>query len=308
MIEDWLNTIDISAKELAIFSQPGGFSQNNSKSSSNVDFHDLFEKFQLTSNQVFSFAPCATDIIDSLFKQYVDDDTLVITTNSEHPSVVENLNNCKNVLRLIKSTTCQCKTTTNELSKYKRVFVYMIALSSGDSCFVPNSVFNLLQKQLAGIPSVFVLDAVQELFTLPRDYSIFDYVIGTAHAIIPEYNCGIVISKEQPYCSQTENIELYQMLSRVKQLSKQLSAFRYMMYQEFGYELATDNSLLVTPSPSQYMFNLEDNKNRLQGINDGFVSRDQKAFAPATFRAFPALFQREKFLKNITKTHYRLKF
>lgn len=34
---------------------------------------------------------------------------------------------------------------------------------------------------------------------MPRDYSIFDYVIGTAHAIIPNYNSGIVISKEKPY-------------------------------------------------------------------------------------------------------------
>ena len=80
------------------------------------------------------------------------------------------------------------------------------------------------------------------------------------------------------------------------------------MYQEFGYELATDNSLTVSPNPSPYIFNLEDNKNRFVGINDDFISMDSKTFAPATFRAFPALFWREKFLKNITKTHCRLKF
>ena len=307
MIEEWLNTIDISAEELAMFSQPSSFSQNT-KSSSNIDFHNLFESFQLASNQVFSFAPCATDIIDRLFKQYVDDDTLVITTNSEHPSVVENLKNCKNVLRLVDKTTLQLKSTSIELSKYKHVFVYMIAVSVGDSCFVSNSIFNSLQKQLIGIPSIFVLDAVQELFMLPRDYSIFDYVIGTAHAIVPKYNCGIVISKEKPYYETTENVELYQMLSRIKPLSKQLSAFRYMMYQEFGYELATDNSLTVSSSPSPYIFNLEDNKNRFVGITEGFISMDSKTFAPATFRAFLALFERKDFLKNVAKVHQRLKF
>ena len=80
------------------------------------------------------------------------------------------------------------------------------------------------------------------------------------------------------------------------------------MYQEFGYELAADDSVSVSPSPSPYVFNLEDNKNRFIGINEGFISMDSKTFAPATFRAFPALFERKDFLKNVAKVHQRLKF
>jgi len=34
------------------------------------------------------------------------------------------------------------------------------------------------------------------MFILPRDYEKYDYVIGTAHALIPGFNLGIVLSRE----------------------------------------------------------------------------------------------------------------
>ena len=64
---------------------------------------------------------------------------------------------------------------------------------------------------------------------LPRDYSIFDYVIGTAHAIIPEYNCGIVISKDKPYCRNPKKIAMKfsNLLSIVLKRKQYLSSFSY---------------------------------------------------------------------------------
>ena len=221
---------------------------------------------KLSQNQVFSFAPCATDIIDKLFKQYVDDDTLVITTNSEHPSVVENLKNCKNVLRLINKTTLQLASTAIDLSKYKRIFVYMIAISVGDGGFVSNSVFDLLQKKLTGIPSVFVLDAVQELFMLPRDYSIFDYVIGTAHAIVPKYNCGIVISKEKPYCKNQKNIAMKfsKLLQIVLKRKQYLKSFSIQLHEEF--KSLIDKFQLSSNYCSSHLYSIGDIKGTLLPI------------------------------------------
>ena len=45
-----------------------------------------------SNNYKVSFDTCATNIINKLFERYATSNTLIITTNSEHPSVVYNLN------------------------------------------------------------------------------------------------------------------------------------------------------------------------------------------------------------------------
>jgi cysteine sulfinate desulfinase/cysteine desulfurase-like protein len=145
-----------------------------------------------------SFDESATKIIDRLFTQYVNDDTLVITSSSEHPSVYNNLQKCKHVLKLF--SVCGYNSTVHledEMKKFKNVFVYVIGLSSGDNFYCSNEWFSRLKSALLamGKSHIFTIDAVQELFLLPRDYSMFDYVIGTAHAIIPSYDIGMVMSK-----------------------------------------------------------------------------------------------------------------
>jgi len=46
------------------------------------------------------------------------------------------------------------------------------------------------------IKPICVLDDVQEMFIINRDYSQFDYIVGTIHAIIPRYDTGILIYKK----------------------------------------------------------------------------------------------------------------
>ena len=305
MIEQWLNNIKISKSIITSIQNPENFNNYINK---NNNFKIFFNKKQLLDNQYFSFDSCATNIIDRLFKENVDDDTLVITTGSEHPSVVNNLIKCKNVIKLIRGGHINYnELNIDNILQYKKIFVYTIAVSSGDSCFTPNSIITQLKTILKNIPTIFVLDAVQELFLTPRDYSIFDYVIGTAHALIPNYNQGIVISKDKPYCSLTQNNTLFNLLLIIKKLKSKLSLFSYMMYQEFGYELLNDNNLCVSNCCSPYIFNLEDKLNRLCGINDDYINYDSSLFAPATFRAFPALFNKNKFLNKIKQTHLVLK-
>ena len=224
----------------------------------------------LAPNQVFSFAPCATDIIDKLFKQYVDDDTLVITTKQEHPKVDKILKTQKNLLYLFDD----CKFNINIfqlpdiIAHYKKIFIYVI----GTTCCVGKRTD---QSQLiavkhiaeyAHIPSVFVLDAVQELFMLPRDYSIFDYVIGTAHAIIPEYNCGIVISKEQPYCKNQKAIAMKfsNLLQIVLKRKHYLSNFSRCLHEEFKEFI--DKFQLSSNYSSGHLYSIGDIKGTLLPI------------------------------------------
>jgi len=91
-----------------------------------------------------------------------------------------------------------------KIRRYKRVFLYAIGTTCGDGVITPTSLFRQIQAivRSANVELISVLDAVQELFLFDRDYSCFDYVIGTAHALVPEYDTGIVISKELPYMSK----------------------------------------------------------------------------------------------------------
>ena len=225
---------------------------------------------KLSQNQVFSFAPCATDIIDKLFKQYVDDDTLVITTKQEHLKVDKILEKQKNLLYLFDD--CKFNIDIFQLpdiiARYKKIFIYVI----GTTCCIGKRID---QSQLiavkhiaeqAHIPSVFVLDAVQELFMLPRDYSIFDYVIGTAHAIVPKYNCGIVISKEQPYCKNQKTIALKfsNLLQIVLKRKQYLSDFSRCLHEEF--KVLIDKFQLSSNYSSGHLYSIGDIRGTLLPI------------------------------------------
>jgi hypothetical protein len=41
-----------------------------------------------------------------------------------------------------------------------------------------------------------MIDDVHGMFLIPRDYSIFDYILYTAHSLIPNYEMGFLISKK----------------------------------------------------------------------------------------------------------------
>ena len=64
-----------------------------------------------------------TNIINNLFDKYVDDDTLVITTGSEHHSVRNNLNKCKNVVNFVcRGEIRQDIDIINTIKPFKKVF------------------------------------------------------------------------------------------------------------------------------------------------------------------------------------------
>ena len=124
----------------------------------------------------------------------------------------------------------------DEMKKFKNVFVYVIGLSSGDNFYCSNEWFSRLKSVLLamGKPHIFTIDAVQELFLLPRDYSMFDYVIGTAHAIVPQYDVGMVLSKHslghmQPLAAS----KFAHLLSIVKRRARYLKEFSHSLTKRY---------------------------------------------------------------------------
>lgn len=257
------------------------------------------------------FDTCATNIIDNLFFKYVDDDTLVITTMSEHPSVKKNLEKCKNVIYMC----CNGKVIedfykqSDKIANFKKVFVYNIALSVGDGHITYNDNLLELKRNLdsLGIQSVFVLDAVQELFMLPRDYSIYDYIIGTAHAFVTKYDTGVLLSKEYIPSAKSclsQGDQYLDLLSMLIKHKEQLYQFKYVMVQVFGKYLSTDSALSVTEN-GPYVFNLIDKKNRLVGITEADPIA-QPENTNATLRACESLLDQNTFINKVETIKYLL--
>lgn len=143
---------------------------------------------------------CASYHIDKLFNYYVDDNTLVIISNAEHTTTVRNFNECKNglVLDFYRDILgYNYKKIIDEAKKYEKVFFYCIGTQISTGEYTPQSFFIGLKEEFDKLDIYYtlVLDAVQEMFLQPRDYSIFDYVIGTGHAICWNYDLGILIHK-----------------------------------------------------------------------------------------------------------------
>ena len=87
----------------------------------------------------------------------------------------------------------------------------------------------------AKLPYVTVIDAVQEMFFLYRDYSMYDYVISTAHATVRLLNFGIMLSKNsvKQYKSfyDIEDIEQFLKAHSIYEKNmKQMLLFHSMMY------------------------------------------------------------------------------
>ena len=246
----------------------------------NQNLHQILNKSDsiISNNQYFSFDSCATNIIDRLFKENVDDDTLIITTKQEHPKVNKILNKYTKKLYLFDDYNMMLTIDTlyQQLKKYKKVFVYIIGTTCGVGKKINQDQLKILKYLLVkcNIKYVFVLDAVQELFLTPRDYSIFDYVIGTAHALIPNYNQGIVISKDKPYIQSTNYIakNFYNLLEIVLKRKKYLSTFSILLTDYFYENILKFN--LMYSNYSGHLFSIGDKQGTLLSI----IPENQKTY------------------------------
>lgn len=202
-----------------------------------VPYHNISEKdYKLT------FDETATTIINKVFEKEVDNDTLVITSCSEHPSVEEAVTHCKNVIKLdiysdnFKNELKQLK----NLKQFKKVFVYIIGTEVGTGVITPQYIFEQVINYLKENNCFYkiMIDDVHGLFTVPRDYSIFDYILCTAHSLVPKYNMGILLSKSGDIgvCSKACSEEYLPRLNITLRNKANFLLFKNIIY-EYLYDL-----------------------------------------------------------------------
>lgn len=167
------------------------------------EYFNLLVNYKINESRYnITFGDCATELIDKLFKTYVDEDTLVISTTGEHPSVNKNLDRCKNKLLInnivnqenYNNILCDIE---GKVKDYKKVFIYIIGTVVLSQETVSDEFFISLKELLIDLNKEhkIVLDDVQGMFLTERNYNLFDYIIGTAHALTMNYNMGIIIGK-----------------------------------------------------------------------------------------------------------------
>lgn len=142
----------------------------------------------------------ARSLIKQLFNEYVDVTTLVITSGLEHESVNEILGTVKNKYVLDEYRLTHLDIVEKELSeilpKYNKVFLYMIGVHMSTGFIMPDKIFDTLKALFKDKQMICVLDDVHGLFSVNRNRTKFDYIIGTTHALIDGFNTGLLFSKQ----------------------------------------------------------------------------------------------------------------
>lgn len=179
--------------------------------------NDFLSRLNLQSMCHAFVDTCATNLIHNLFEYYLktEKDCVVLTTLQEHPSVlgqavrilpvsieqtisslsivnreeqinffdINNLESIDNLIDVLKNT--------------KKLFLYTKSCDYDTGRIYTNDYLKALKEKIYRInPSIKIihcLDACQELLIYNRDYSEYDYIIGTAHAIVPGYDMGILV-------------------------------------------------------------------------------------------------------------------
>lgn len=204
-LKGWVKNIKLSTKESQLLNKThiDDFKEIHF---SNTEKYLLKKKFfDRLLNNISSkdynlyFNKSATYFIEALFKKYCNDDTLIICSDSEHNNVNLILKKYKNVIKINKFDLSVLNTL--DFNKYSNVFVYFIGTQISSGIITPQSFFldlkSILNKH--NLNNIFVLDAVQEFFILPRDYFIFDFIIGTFHSLLIDFNLGFLLSKHKVF-------------------------------------------------------------------------------------------------------------
>lgn len=242
LVKQWLNYKSLSDEELQLIRKP-------LRSYMNYDIYPTAEYLQVSKNLQklipnfynssfdLQLAPTATDLINELFKQEVDDDTLVITSEREHPSVIKARSKCKNVFIANYNDYFVNQKLKDLPTNCKKVFLYIISTQVGTGEITPSSSITKIASfyRHRNIPVVICLDDCQGLFCINRDYCIFDYVLFTAHSLFKGVNQGMLFSRSKEIGLYNEEIisKIYEKFQLIDDKKDKILLFKNVMTQTF---------------------------------------------------------------------------
>lgn len=209
------------------------------------------------------FDDSGTKLINDIFEKEVDDETLVISTTYEHGSVQKCLKNSKNVLYLDLNKEINAYNFSNvikESRQYKKVFVYIIGTQLSTGEITPQLFFEELKQCLIAnnVTHKIMIDDVHGMFLLPRDYRMFDYILYTAHSLVPAYDMGMLISKTDDFGIKAYNWgnEYLKRLTIVLSKRQKMAWFKNLMIQYFNKLIADTNTFSIYNKTVDHIFSI----------------------------------------------------
>ncbi len=275
IFDEWLHLVNLNSIERDILIN---CKRDDAAACNNTNFNDRIVNLKERLGGIDSnfkhnlcLSQCATNLIEGLFNALYDDKTIVISTMQEHVNVLNILKD-KNVHYVdfevntyseIINDCCNIPDIVN-----KKIIIYISGTQVKTGTTIPNIFFYNLIENLHSIKCnniITILDDVQGMFILNRDYSIFDYIIGNTHSLISNYNIGILWYKSDKKiknlgCQNNKWIDDYFPLLNI--LSKRMPYiidFNIMMKNYFKDYLLNYN-YRTYKNQSFHMFSFDTNK------------------------------------------------
>lgn len=161
--------------------------------------NDLLNISGLDNEYRVYVADSATYLIKEVFKNNCDDDTLVVISYKEHTAVKTEAYKSKNLLVLTKEDIQEFNTTkiieTFNKSNLSKIFIALIGTGFTDGTWIPDTYFIKLKSDLSGVPHKIMIDDCQSMFLINHNYKLFDYVITTCHALVKEFDMGVLFTR-----------------------------------------------------------------------------------------------------------------
>lgn len=238
----------------------------NSEASEWLDAENRFKKL-LNCGDLNDFyleiADSCSFFINKLFNKYVDDNTFVIGA-IEHSTIQNNLNNSNNRLVLHYDTVQKFDIDTI-IKKYKesncnKILIYITGIL--EMRILPISFCMKLKQALTeeNIEHIMILDDVQSMFLMPKEYNVFDHVLFTCHSLLPNFDSGIMLSKKIESLGYQDAKVLNEYLDALEVfLSKRdkLYLFTFMLQQYYAEEISNSEVFSVPMNTSYTNFYLQ---------------------------------------------------
>ena len=218
----------------------------------------------------------ASIFIEKLFNHYIDSDTFVIAC-IEHPTIEKCLATINNKFivtsNVIKSLDIDTIITAYKKSGCKKIFGYLT--STSDYQIVPQDFYVKLKEKLIEIdtPHILVLDDVQTMFMIPKNYDIFDHVIFSMHTLVQGMNKGVLLSKENTGLGH-EDLSILKIFTAYLHIvvdnKDRLFLFNTMLTQYFSKELAYTTIYDIPKNTLPYNFYLLVKDNKVKRVLDRY--------------------------------------
>lgn len=258
--------------------------------------HKIFDEKYNIANFDFSFDLCCSNLINSLFKKFVGPRTIVIASRRDHPSVEECLKTfeCKEIVYLDDGTYLNSdggpdprlnrnsgdfsiRKLSERLSvkDYDNIFFLSYGTNVCDGEVRDNQFFRRIFSVCDSCceNTVKVLDDCQGSMWIERDYSIFDYVLWTAHATLFMFDTGILLSApNSPKLGMHDVGEefLYDNYRRLLNNTDFVSSFNKQLSLATGTNLSSAPHLfclrLLKDYPTDYFRDLQSGRSNVSQI------------------------------------------